>query len=272
MIELLTGWLGSLKNADHVGITTQIYELVKKTEINNEMYKAGVAALGKAVTAEDEAYKKTQKDWAVNELKSVDTDLDCYMKGIRSIVAGHAALPPTAETQRKGEELLQLWKDYDFKLNDSYSAESSKVVNMFQDVEKRKTAAEALGVWALFEKANELAQQVQSLLADRFKELGSRVVGELAAARVVTDQTIKQLYQVVGALQSFAPSETVTAMAKELRAIEDYARVYYLKTTASSSDNEAGDLPDSLPGDGGSDGGDDDGNDKPTVPPDSSGW
>ena len=103
MIELLTGWLGALKNADHVGITTQIYELVKKTEVNNDMYKTGVAALAKAIAKEDEAYKKTQKDWVVEELKTVDADLDAYMKGIRSIVSGHAALPATAATTQKAK-------------------------------------------------------------------------------------------------------------------------------------------------------------------------
>ena len=250
MIELLTGWLGALKNADHVGITTQIYELVKKTEVNNDMYKAGVAALAKAIAKEDEAYKKTQKDWAVEELKTVDAELDAYMKGIRSIVAGYAALPATVETTQMAKELLQLWKEYDFKLCNSYSAESAKVVNMFQEVEARRKDAETLGVWSLFEKARELAVQVQNLLGDRFKELGSRVVGELLAARAATDVAIKQLYMVVGSMQAFESGETVTAMARELRAIEDYARVYYLKMPSSSGDDTPTDTPDGTPDSG----------------------
>ena len=257
MIELLTGWLGNLKNADHVGMTTQIYDVVSKTEVSNDMYKAGVAALAKAVAKEDEAYKKTQKDWAVNQLKAVDTDLDDYMKGIRSIVAGHAALPATAPTRQKGMELLQLWKEYDFKLSDSYSSESSKVVNMFQDVEARRKDAEELGVWSLFEKANELAVQIQDLLGDRFKELGSRILGEMANTRVATDLAIKQLYMVISTIQVFESGETVTAMARELRAIEDYARVYYLKMPTSSGDDTPTETPDggdTTPGGGSSSG------------------
>ena len=257
MIELLTGWLGALKNADHVGITTQIYELVKKTEVNNDMYKAGVASLAKAIAKEDEAYKKTQKDWVVEELKTVDAELDAYMKGIRSIVAGYAALPATVETTQMAKELLQLWKEYDFKLCNSYSAESAKVVNMFQEVEARRKDAETLGVWSLFEKARELAVQVQNLLGDRFKELGSRVVGELLAARAATDVAIKQLYMVVGSMQAFESGETVTAMARELRAIEDYARVYYLRMPSSSGDDTPTDMPDggdTTPGGGSSSG------------------
>ena len=53
---------------------------------------------------------------------------------------------------------------------------------------------------------------------------------------------------------------------KILRAMEDYARLYYLKGTASERDDTPEDLPDALP-----DGGDDE-EDKPTAPPDSSGW
>ena len=250
MVELLTSWLGRLKNADHVGLTTQIYDTVRQTEVTNDTYKTAVAALAKAIAKEDEAYKKTQKDWAVEELKTVDATLDAYMKGIRSIVAGHAALPATVATSQQGKELLQLWKEYDFKLSDSYTSEAAKVINMFQDAQQHQQSAEALGVWSLFELANKEAQKMQDLLSDRFTELSSRIVGELRDARVATDLAIKQLYQVLSSLQVLTPSETVTTTAKTLRAIEDYARVYYLKTTTSSGDDTPTETPDGTPDSG----------------------
>lgn len=254
MIDLQTSWLGKLKNADHVTITTQIYENAKAKSIANTTYKEAVKILGQAIADEDEAYKKTLKDWAVEELKKVDQDLDDYMKGLRSILAGYAAMPDSEELKQKAAELLQLWKEYKFQTHDSYSAESAKVINMFQEVGKHKTAAEALGVWTCFEKAEKLAVKVQNLLNDRFSDLATRIVGELKMARTATDTAIKQLYQVVVSLQTLMPEETVTDLAKKLRAIEDYARIYYLKTGASRAD----DTPTAPPSSGGGTGGGDD--------------
>lgn len=265
MIELLTGWLGQLKNADHVGVTMQINDAVKGTEITNETYKTAAAALAKAIEGEDDAYRKTQKDWAVEQLKTVDGKMDAYMKGMRSILAGHAALPDDEELKQKAKELLQLWKDFDFKTFDSYSGESAKVINMFQEVTKRKADAEAVGVWGYFEKAQRLALDIQELLSERFDELASRTVDELKAARRATDTAIKQLYLVLTSLQVLSPTAELTELVKKLRAIEDYARVFYLKSSSSSGDNTPGE---------GTGGGEDAGGDTdaPTVPPGSSGW
>lgn len=228
MIEILTAWLNHLKNADHVGITTQIYTVAKEAEINNDMYKAATDALAKAIADEDEAYKKTQKDWVVEDLKAADLCQDAYMICLRHILTGHAALPKGEPTKQKAKELLQLWKDFNFRTADSYSGESAKVISMYQEVAKRQADAEELGVWTLFGKARQSAEKVQQLLSDRFTDLASRNVGEMRRARLATDQTIKQLYTMINSLQGLAPTTAVTELAKKLRAIEDYARAYYL--------------------------------------------
>ena len=72
---------------------------------------------------------------------------------------------------------------------------------MFQEIEKRKSYAEAVGVWGYFEKAQQTALKVQSLLNDRFSELASRTVGEVKIARTATDLAIKQLYTVLSSMQ-----------------------------------------------------------------------
>lgn len=257
MTELLTSWLSGLKNADHVGITKQIFETAQGTNISNETYKLAVATLSAAIQVEDDAYKRTQKDWAVEQLKSADVEMDNYMKAIRSILAGHAALPDGEPTKQKAKEILHLWKDYAFKLSDSYSGESSKIVNMYQEVEKEKAAAQEIGIWGYFEKARRKALEIQNLLNERFDDLASRTVGEMKKARALTDAAIKQYFQVVNSLQVLNSSDTVTELARKLRAIEDYARVYYLHIPSVGS----GDLPATPP----STGGDED--DGPLIPP-----
>lgn len=236
MEELLTGWLARLANADHVGITTQIYEAASTAEVTNDkVYKAAVDKLQKAIADEDKAYRKTLKDWNVDLLRATDNEQDAYMKAVRQILAGHAELPDSEPAKRKAQEMLQLWKDFDFKTSNGYNAESSKVINMFQEVEARQSDAELLGVWTYFQKAQQQAQKIQALLNERFTELSSRTVGEMKKTRAATDTATKHLYQVLTSLQLLTPSEQQADLIKKLHAIEDYARTYYLRTSAGSS-------------------------------------
>lgn len=251
MIELTSSWLNNLKNADHVGVTTQIYEVVKKSEIDTDAFRAAKEALAKAIADEDEAYKKTLKDWVVEELKTTDNNMDNYMTCIRSMLTGQAALPDTEPEKQKAKQLLQLWKEYAFSTADSYSGESAKVLNMHQEAEKSKADAEALHVWTYFDKAKAEAEKVQKLLGERLEGLATRELGEMRKARTATDAVIKQLYGMIGALQKFTPDEALTELAKRLRAIEDYARVYYLKGSASGADDTPTETPDEGSGDGG---------------------
>ena len=252
MVELLTSWLTQLKNGDHVGVTMQINDAVKAVSIDNATYKTAAATLAQAIEGEDLAYRKTQKDWAVEDLKTVDTRLDAYMKGMRSILAGHAGMPDGETLKQHALEFLQLWKDYDFKICNSYSSESAKVINMYQDAAARKADAEALGVWGYFEKAKKEADKMQQLLSERFDELASRTAGEMKAARAATDEAVKAMYLVITSLQVLTPSEKLTELAKKLRAIEDYARIYYLRIPASTGDDTSGGItgPDSGSGPG----------------------
>ena len=244
MIELLAGYLGGLKNADHFGVVTQINTPIQQLETENQVFIQAANGLNSAIKAEDVAYKKTQKDWNVERLKDEDKKMDDLLIGTRSILAGHAAMPDGEALKQPAREILQLWKDFNFKTNDSYSGESSKIINIYQEVAKRQSDAEALGVWTYLQKARQQAVTVQSLLALRFDELSSRVVGELKEARANTDAAVKQVYQIVNSLQILMPSAEITALAQKLKAIEDYAKQYYLKSSTSS---DGGDTPTPTP-------------------------
>ena len=252
MIELLAGYLGGLKNADHFGVVTQINTPIQQLETENQVFLQAANGLNTAIKAEDVAYKKTQKDWNVERLKDEDKKMDDLMIGTRSILAGHAAMPDGEALKQPAREILQLWKDFNFKTNDSYSGESSKIINIYQEVVKRQSDAEALGVWTYLQKARQQAVTVQSLLSLRFDELSSRVVGELKEARANTDSAVKQVYQIINSLQILMPSAEITALAQKLKAIEDYAKQYYLKTSTSSDGGEPTPTPD---GGGSDDGG-----------------
>ena len=235
MIDLNYSYLYSLNNANHVGVTVQINNEAQAFVSDNPTLTAAKTALAAAINREDIAYLKTQKDWNVERLKTEDYTLDRLMICVRSILAGHAALPDGYPLKQKAKEFLQLWKDFGFQTSDSYSGESSKVINMWQEVSARQSDAEALGIYGYFQDAHAQALLIQQLLSHRFDELSSRIVGELKDARLATDSAIKQLYLVFSSMQVLSPTAELTALARKLKAIEDYARQYYLKTTTSSS-------------------------------------
>ena len=74
----------------------------------------------------------------------------------------------------------------------------------------------------------------------RFDELAGRIVGELRDARQATDDAIKQLYLVINSMQVLTPSDELTALARKLKTIEDYARQYYLRESHSGSGSGEG--------------------------------
>lgn len=240
MIELQQSYLNKLNNADHFGVITQINNEAQGFATDNPVLSSAIAGVNTCHQGEDDAYKKSNKDWNVERLKTEDEKLDKIMVPIRAIVAAHAALPDGFPLKQTGMEFLQMWKDYNFQTHDSYSGETSKVINMWQTVSERRSDAEALGIYTYFQAAYEQAVLIQQLLNQRFDELAGRVVGELREARQATDDAIKQLYLVINSMQVLTPSDELTALARKLKTIEDYARQYYLRESHSGSGSGEG--------------------------------
>lgn len=240
MTELLTSWLRNLNNASHFSIVSQIRENLATLETENTIYNAALTELSLAVDNEDKAFKITQKDWTVDKLRSTNQILDSYMSAIRAIISGYTTLPDSEPNKQKAKELLQLWKEFNFKIKDSYSSESSKVLNIWREVEKRKDDAKALNVLVYFQKAVEQANTIQQLLDQRFIELSKRVIGESKTARDKTDIAVRQIYKILNSLQVLMPTDELEALIRKLKAIEEYTKQYYFRDTSSSisTDNE----------------------------------
>lgn len=257
MIELQQSYLNNLNNADHFGVITQINNEAQGYATENPVLASAIAGVNTCHQEEDVAYLKSNKDWNVERLKKEDEKLDGIMVAVRAIVAAHAAMPDGFPLKQTGMEFLQMWKDYNFQTHDSYSGETSKVINMWQTVSARQSDAEALGIYTYFQAANEQAVLIQQLLNQRFDELAGRIVGELRDARQATDAAIKQLYLVINSMQVLTPSAELTAFARKLKTIEDYARQYYLREKTSDGSNEAS------PSQGGENGGQQSGGEAP---------
>ena len=256
--NLTTNYLTKLTNANHDGVTQQINDRLVAFTTDNQLLVTAIQGVTAARQAEDIAYKRLSgKDFASEDLKKEDGLEDNYMSTIRGILNGLLYLPETEPMYRKAQLAAQVFKDFDFSINDGFEAEARKILNMNQQWQAATdyTLAE-LGIAEWVSKAVTQANKVLQLVSIRVDNESAKVKGELANARKVTDAAIRQAYDVVNALSVLQPSESLNALITVLLSIEERAKLYYIsgasgagidKPNNGGADNGGGDTPTPTP-------------------------
>ena len=224
--QLNTAWLGELANAHHDGTTQQIDGFVQSFSTTNARFLEKAAAVANARQKEDVVWMKSQRDDAVAQLEAADKLQDSYVSAARYIITAHAGLPDSEPTKAEAVVCAQVFKDYNFRTNEAYGAESDKIIQMQQNLQVHQTFLTQIGAWAFYLKAVEQAQQVRSLLGERALTKGEFVKGEMKSARRATDVAIADLYKTILAMLDLirvsksTPASTISRMALHLTAAE----------------------------------------------------
>ena len=253
--QLNTAWLAELANAHHDGTTQQIDDFVQAFVTDNSIFNQKKTAVHQARLKEDEVWLKSQRDEVVPLLEKADSLQDSYISASHYIMKAHAMLPDGEATKAEALQCVQVFKDFNFRTNDAYGAESDKIIQMQQNLQPHQAFLTQVGAWTFFTKAVEQAQLVRQYLGQRAQTKGEFVKGEMKSARKATDTAIADLYKTIMAMMELLPSAELTALFNQLKGIEIYARQYYLNEGATGSGS----------GDGGNSGG---GGDAPTPTPD----
>ena len=253
--QLNTAWLAELANAHHDGTTQQIDDFVQAFVTDNSIFNQKKTAVHQARLKEDEVWLKSQRDEVVPLLEKADSLQDSYISASHYIMKAHAMLPDGEATKAEALQCVQVFKDFNFRTNDAYGAESDKIIQMQQNLQPHQAFLTQVGAWTFFTKAVEQAQLVRQYLGQRAQTKGEFVKGEMKSARKATDTAIADLYKTIMAMMDLLPSAELTALYNQLKGIEIYARQYYLNEGATGSGS----------GDGGNSGG---GGDTPTPTPD----
>lgn len=255
---LTTSYLARLSNANHDGVTQQIDDRLAAFETDNTMFLNAATAVHAARQAEDIAFKRfSGKDFASDDLKREDRLEDQYMSTIRAMLNALTMLPETEPLRRKAEVAVQVFKDFQFQINDGFEAEARKTVNMVQEWQTPdKYDLAALGIEPWIAKARQQAVKVLNLVAVRVDNESAKVKGELADARKATDAAIRQAYDVLNALAVLQPSAELTQLIQTLFGIEERAKLYYISSGKTSGDDPN---PEPEPEPKPDEGGDDDG-------------
>ena len=134
-IQLNYGWLGDLANPHHDGTTQQIDDFVQSFQTENARFLEKAAAVHQARLKEDEVWYKSQRDPAVKRLEAADKQQDSYISAARFIITAHAGLPESEPTKAEAQQCLQVFKDFKFRTDDAYGAESDKIIQMNQNLQ-----------------------------------------------------------------------------------------------------------------------------------------
>ena len=226
--QLNHAWLASLANPHHDGTTQQIDDFVAAFTTDNQVFNQKKAVIHQARLKEDEVWLKSQRDAVVPLLEAADKKQDSYITATRYIINAHAGLPEDEATKTEAQQCAQVFKDYNFRTDDAYGAESDKIIQMQQNLQAHQTYLTNIGAWTFFTKAVEQAQLVRQYLGQRAQTKGEFVKGEMKSARKATDQAIAELYKTITAMMELIPSAELTALYTKLKGIEIYARQYYL--------------------------------------------
>ena len=229
-----------LPNVYHLGMMTQTWDIVKDTASDWQPFTAAKTELKAASDAEDTAYKQSQKISTTEDMHNADDLRDAYMRAGRAVLNGYVELPDADSRKRMARQALQVFKDYDFSVADSYTKQSVKMDNMWQVLQTMQTALETLGVWDILQSAMEQNEVVKAYFASRINEQAERVVGELKACRQRSDAAYQQLCTIIDALLLLQPTDALQTVARRISTLTDYYKQYYIKGGTSSGSASSG--------------------------------
>lgn len=213
MAELNRRNIHDVANAFHFNTVERILTLVMSSGLRETFRPLGALAeeLMRRFGIEDAAYKKSQKNFASDDIKELDTKRDKYAQFIKSVLTAYTSLPES-DVVRQAEQLVQVFKDFQWRSSEAYLAETAKLDNMLQEWDKERNAEwlAAMGLAGYVEKLRNANAQVKALISSRQGEQSMVVRGELRAAREAVDESLQQMLRYIDALNVTSPSEELT--------------------------------------------------------------
>jgi len=247
MAELNRRNIHDVANAFHFSTVEKILGLVMASGLRQTFRPLGSLAeeLMTRFQREDTAYKLSQKNFASDDIKSVDIDRDKYAHFLKSVLTAYTYLPQSESgLKRQAEELLQVFKDYKWRSGEALLAETAKLDNMLQEWDKEQPAAvlEAMGLTAYVSALRTTNAQVKSLISGRQGEQALVIRGELREARSAVDETLQQMLRYIDALNITSPSDDLTELILQINEAFRYmeAQIAAGKKNGSTSSGSNG--------------------------------
>ena len=226
--------VGRAANAPHYEYMTTFGKRTAELPVDHELWRKGKDEFDTAFRAEDEAFKRYRDSELTDPLKAADEERDKLYASLRDTVKAYAKFP-IAETAQHAEPLLKVIKNYKISTRENYMKESGLIDNMLQDLLQYERQLNRLGLLIVANQLKAKNDEVRQLLANRNDERSEQVLGELKAARAVSDEAYAAVVFYTNAYFALNPDRREAAdLVKRMSEDLDYFRKHAMSNPNSN--------------------------------------
>jgi len=233
-------------NAAHYEYLDTVRKRTEEIQLENELWRKAVEEFRAAYAKEDEAFKRYRASDHTAALQQADEERDRLYASLRDTVKAYAKFP-IAETAQHAEPLLKVIKNYKISTRENYMKESGLIDNMLQDLLQYERELNRLGLLIVANQLKAKNDEVRQLIANRNDERSEQVLGELKAARAVSDEAYAAVVFYTNAYFALNPDRREAAdLVKRMSEDLDYFRKHAMSDPHKSKKEpqpDGGDAP-----------------------------
>ena len=234
-------------NAAHYEYLTTVCKRTEEIRLENELWQRAVEEFREAFEKEDKAFKQYRASDHTSALQKADEERDKLYASLRDTVKAYAKFP-IAETAQHAEPLLKVIKNYKITTRENYMKESGLIDNMLQDLLQYERQLNRLGLLIVANQLKAKNDEVRQLIAQRNEERMEQVLGELKAARAVSDVAYAAVVMFTNAYALLNPdrreaADLVKRMQEDLEYFRRHAMPDPHRTRDAAPDDEEPEQP-----------------------------
>ena len=231
-------------NAAHYEYLDTVRKRTEETRLENELWKKAVEEFREAFEKEDEAFKQYRASDHTSALQQADEERDRLYASLRDTIKAYAKFP-IAETAAHAEPLMKVIKNYKITTRENYMKESGLIDNMLQDLLQYERQLNRLGLLIVANQLKAKNDEVRQLIAQRNEERMEQVLGELKAARAVSDVAYAAVVMFTNAYALLNPDRREAAdLVKRMQEDLEYFRRHAMSNpNANKGKKQDGDEP-----------------------------
>lgn len=234
-------------NAAHYEYLTTVCKRTEEIRLENELWQRAVEEFREAFEKEDKAFKQYRASDHTSALQKADEERDKLYASLRDTIKAYAKFP-IAETAQHAEPLLKVIKNYKITTRENYMKESGLIDNMLQDLLQYERQLNRLGLLIVANQLKAKNDEVRQLIAQRNEERMEQVLGELKAARAVSDVAYAAVVMFTNAYALLNPdrreaADLVKRMQEDLEYFRRHAMPDPHRTRDAAPDDEEPEQP-----------------------------
>ena len=246
-IQIDTTSISRAANAAHYEYLATVRRRTEEIGLENDLWRKAVEEFREAFEEEDKAFKQYRASDHTSALQKADEERDKLYASLRDTIKAYAKFP-IAETAQHAEPLLKVIKNYKITTRENYMKESGLIDNMLQDLLQYERQLNRLGLLIVANQLKAKNDEVRQLIAQRNEERMEQVLGELKAARAVSDVAYAAVVMFTNAYALLNPDrEEAVVLVKRMQEDLEYFRRHAMpdphRTRDAAPDDEEPEQP-----------------------------